>query len=273
MATIRPPKPEMPLLRETPDQIYQRIVNRAAAYAQAKGEAPPATEEGEIFYDLWYPLAEEISEQQQIKEYGFLQAFVVWADGDFLIAHGYEEGVDIKEGEDEESYRQRILEKKRTEEGNGRCKDYESWALEIEGVGGAIAIEKERNDVSIDIYLTDLAGQPVTQDFADSVTGLLWDDKRMAGHDLKSHPAPIFAVKVSVKLLMLDDTKRTAAIELISNRIKNYLKGRNLIVYQQIGSFFFVDGVNDFTNYTLNDGTTNIIKPTNSVASLSLVVT
>lgn len=269
MATIE--KPEMPILRETPDQIYQRIANRMIALAQARGDSPPATEEGELFYDLLYPLAEEISEQQQLLEYVFLQGFLPWADGEFLEAHGYTEGVDKKVDEDEENYRDRILEKKRTDEGNGRPEDYERWALEIEGVGGAVGIEHERNDVSIDLYLTDTNGQPVTLEFATVVRNKL-ESKRIAGHDVQCSPAEVFQVSVQVKLVMSDETKRDSAVSLITQRIKDYLKERSLIVYQQMGAFFWVDGVSDYASFTLNGGTGNFTKPTKAVSVLNLVV-
>ncbi|MFS0556858.1 baseplate J/gp47 family protein [Brevibacillus sp. 179-C9.3 HS] len=271
MAKIRPPKPQMPLLRESPDHIYQRIVNRATAYARAKGEMPPPTEEGEMFYDMWYPLASEWAEQQQIQEYEFLQAFPVWADGEFLEAHGYADGVDKKDGEDTEAYRDRILEKKRTEEGTGRVEDYERWAMEIEGVGGVIGIEHDRNDVSIDLYLTNQNGQPVTPEFAVEARYKL-EAKRVGGHDLHCYPAETFAVNIQFKLIMNDESKRADAITQITSQIKAYLKGRTTIVYQQLGALFWVDGVADYTDFTLNGATANINKPNKAVSSLNLVV-
>ncbi len=265
-------KPDMPILREHPDEIYQRMVNRLSALAAARGETPPATEMGDLFYDLLYPLAEEIAEQQQLLEYAFLQGFLPWADGEFLDAHGYRDGVDRKEGEDDESYRQRILEKARSEEGNGRPQDYERWAKNIEGVGLALAIERERNDVSIDLYLTDLQGQPVTTEFAKKVEQILWTTKRIAGHDLQCHPAEVFPIEVQVKLVLADETKRPEAISLITTRIQDYIKGRNTIVYQRIGALFLVDGVIDYTDYLLNGGTANLTTPDKAVSALTLVV-
>lgn len=270
MATLN--RPEMPILRETPDQIYQRMANRMAEIARQREQTPPATEEGEVFYDLLYPFALELSEQQQLLEYAFLQGFVPWADGDFLDAHGYLIGLDRTPDENDESYRQRLINRARTEEGYGRRTDYEAWALEIPGVGRCVAIEHERNDVSIDLYLTDMNDQPVTQEFADSVEASLWGTKRVAGHDLVAHPAPVYSVNVSVKILMSDETKRESAITLITQRINEYLKGRTSIIYQQIGALFLVDGVSDYTFYTLNGGSANLIRPAKAVSILTLVV-
>lgn len=270
MATID--KPVMPILRETPDQIYQRIVNRMYELAQQRGMTPPATEEGELFYDLLYPVAQEISEQQQLLEYSFLQAFLPWADGEFLDAHGYLLGLDRKPGEEDEPYRIRLIERARTEEGNGRPLDYEIWARTVPGVGSAVAVEKERNDCSIDVYITDMNGQPATPEFCAYVRNQM-EEWRVGLHDLQVHPAPIFTVQVSVKLSLASGVTVEAVTQEINKRITEYLKGRSQIVYQQLGAFFFVPGVVDFSNYTLNGGTINVAKPMNAVSILKLVIT
>lgn len=269
MATIE--RPQVPILRETPDEIYQRIANRMAAHAKERGEAPPATAEGELFYDLLYPLAEEISEQQQLLEYAFLQGFLPWADGEFLQAHGYLLGLEQKDGEDDETYRNRLIERARTEEGNGRRIDYEQWVRQIAGVGGAVAIEKERHDLSVDVYVTDQSGQPVTEEFAQQVRSRL-EAKRVALHDLQVHPAIPFTVTVQVALSYQTGADQAAIVQLINKRIQGYLNGRTSVMYQQIGALFFVDGVADYTAYTLNGGTSNLTKPANAVSTLSLVV-
>ncbi|MED1954899.1 baseplate J/gp47 family protein [Brevibacillus centrosporus] len=270
MATID--KPEMPILRESADQIYQRMANRMIALAQARGETPPATEEGEIFYDLEYPIAEEISEQQQLLEYGFLQRFLPWADGDFLDANGVFFGLPRNEGEEDDAYRLRLIDRARTEEGDGRRQDYERWARNVDGVGGAVAIEKARHDLSIDVYITDLEGQPATSELVALVQTKL-EDKRKALHDLQVFPASLFAVNVAVRLILRADAVIEIVQEQITTQIKTYLKGRSQIVYQQVGTLFFVDGVDDFDSYTLNDGEVNLTVPADAVASLSLVVT
>ncbi|QRG68609.1 baseplate J/gp47 family protein [Brevibacillus choshinensis] len=270
MATIV--KPEMPILRESPDAIYQRLANKLIAIAEARGEAPPATEEGEIFYDLLYPIAEEISEQQQLLEYAFLQAFLPWADGVFLDAHGAFLGLTRKDGELDDPYRDRLIERAQTEEGNGRANDYAIWARAVNGVGGATAVEKARNDLSIDVYITDINGQPATQAFAEQVRTAL-EKKRIGLHDLKVLPATVFALSVSVKLTLQEGAVLADITTLLTTRIKEYLKGRSQLVYQQIAALFFVDGVVDFTNYTLNGGTANLTVPGSQVVSLNLVVT
>ncbi|UFJ40114.1 baseplate J/gp47 family protein [Brevibacillus humidisoli] len=270
MAAIE--KPEMPILRETADQIYQRMVNRLEALAQERGETLPATEEGEFFYDLLYPIADEISEQQQLLEYAFVQGFLPWADGEFLDAHGVFMGLERNIDEADDPYRQRLIDRARTEEGDGRRIDYEQWARAIDGVGGAVAIEKARHDLSIDVYITDSTGQPASAELAQQVRDQL-EEKRKALHDLQVLPANVYPVSVSVALILEPDAVMEKVTSEITNQIKTYLKGRSEIVYQVIGSLFLVDGVKDFTNYTLNGGTANLTIPADAVATLELVVT
>ncbi|WP_188066591.1 baseplate J/gp47 family protein [Brevibacillus brevis] len=270
MATIE--KPTMPILRETPDQIYRRMANRMLAIAQFRGDTPPATEEGEIFYDLGYPIAEEISDQQQLLEYGFLQRFLPWADGEFLDATGVFFGLSRNEGETDDAYRQRLIDRARTEEGDGRRQDYERWARNVNGVGGAVAIEKARHDLSIDVYITDLIGNPAGQELATVVRSKL-EDKRRALHDLQVLPANVYPVSIVVKLVLRPDAEIEKVKDQITTQVKTYLKGRSQIVYQQIGALFFVDGVIDFTAYTLNGGELNLTVPADSVSTLTMAVT
>ncbi|NRQ55904.1 baseplate J/gp47 family protein [Brevibacillus sp. HD1.4A] len=270
MATID--RPEMPILRETPEQIYQRIANRMAVLAQKRGEMPPATGEGEIHYDLAYPIAEELSEQQQLLEYGFLQAFLPWADGEYLDASGVFFGLPRNEGESDDAYRKRLLDRARSEEGDGRRQDYERWARNVDGVGGAVAVEKARHDLSIDLYITDASGQPATEELANTVRTKL-EDKRRALHELRVLPAKVYPVSIAVKLALRPDAEQAKIEEQIAAQVKTYLKGRSQIVYQQIGALFFVDGVVDFADYTLNGQEANLTVPADSVASLALAVT
>lgn len=269
MATID--KPEMPILRETPDQIYQRIVNRMYELAKVRGMTPPAVEEGELFYDLLYPVALEISEQQQLLEYAFLQAFLPWADGEFLDAHGYLIGLDRKPGEEDEPYRLRLLERARTEEGSGRPEDYEIWARNVPGVGSASVVEKQRSPFSIDVYITDMNGQPATLDFCTFVRHQL-EEWRVGLHDLQVFPAPIFTVEVKATIQLVSGYMLDSVIDEISKKMNEYIKGRSQIVYTQMGAFFFVPGVADYSNFTINGGTANIVKPSNAVVSLQLEV-
>jgi uncharacterized phage protein gp47/JayE len=265
-----PKFPVVPVLEETPDMIFQRWVNRAITIANERGLPPPPVGEGEYFYDLWYPIAQELAEQQELWGYGALQSTPIWADDEFLDAHGWADGMVRKEGESNDDYRLRILDRAFVEEGNGRRKDYEMWAKEIQGVGGAVAVEKERHDNSIDLYLTDPSGQPITLEFAEKVKALMWDDYRIAGHDLAVYPAPIFLVSVKSKLETSEDLQQLA--ELIRQRVIAYANGRNKLLYNYIAALLLVPGVENYSDFTLNDDVQDIDVPPVSFLQVEVVL-
>lgn len=265
-----PKFPVVPVLEETPDMIYQRWVNRAITLANERGLPPPPVGEGEYFYDLWYPIAQELAEQQELWGYAVLQSTPIWADDEFLDAHGWADGMVRKEGESNDDYRLRILDRAFTEEGNGRRKDYELWAKEIQGVGGAVAVEKERHDNSIDLYLTDMDGQPITPAFAEQVKALMWEDYRIAGHDLAVHPAPIFLVTVQATLETAEDLQQLA--ETIRQRVVAYANGRNKLLYNYIAALLLVPGVENYSNFTLNDDVLDIEVPPVSFLQVEVIL-
>lgn len=265
-----PKFPVVPVLEETPDMIYQRWVNRAITLANERGLPPPPVGEGEYFYDLWYPIAQELAEQQELWGYGVLQSTPIWADDEFLDAHGWADGMVRKEGESNDDYRLRILDRAFVEEGNGRRKDYELWAKEIQGVGGAVAVEKERHDNSIDLYLTDMDGQPITPAFAEQVKALMWEDYRIAGHDLAVHPAPIFLVTVKATLETSEDLQQLA--ETIRQRVVAYANGRSKLLYNYIAALLLVPGVENYSNFTLNDDVLDIDVPPVSFLQVEVIL-
>ncbi|PRA04821.1 MULTISPECIES: baseplate J/gp47 family protein [unclassified Paenibacillus] len=265
-----PKFPVVPVLEETPDMIYQRWVNRAITMANERGLPPPPVGEGEYFYDLWYPIAQELAEQQELWGYGVLQSTPIWADDEFLDAHGWADGMVRKDGESNDDYRLRILDRAFTEEGNGRRKDYEIWAKEIQGVGGAVAVEKEHHDNSIDLYLTDMNGQPITAEFAETVKTLMWEDYRIAGHDLAVHPAPIFLVTVKATLETTEDLQQLA--ELIRQRVTAYANGRSKLLYNYIAALLLVPGVENYSEFTLNDDVEDIDVPPVSFLQVEVIL-
>lgn len=270
--TDLPALPSMPILEETPEDIYRRWVNRAIALAIERNLPPPPTDEGEYFYDLWYPLAIEIAEQQVLWTYGFLQGFPIWADSEYLDGHGWAAGLTRKEGESDDTFRIRMLERAATEIGSGRRKDYETWALEMAGVGGAIAREKERHENSIDLYLTDLVGQPITEVFAETVKAWMWEERRIVGHDLAVHPAPVFIVRLEAHLLTTGGADLVALAATIQQRVLDYANGRLKLVYNYVAALLLIPGVEDYENLTLNSDTEDVELPPSSVLHVEVVL-
>ncbi|ERM17357.1 baseplate J/gp47 family protein [Brevibacillus laterosporus] len=257
MAEVK--KPEMPLLRETAEEIYQRMHNRATVLALSRGETPPPEGEGEIFYDFLYPLSMEISEQQQLDEYRFLQWYLPWADGDFLDAWGVFLGVKRKMAEPDELYRQRIMEKAASEEGRGAESDYKRWIKEVANVGDPFIWGEAPN--TIHIALIDQEGMPASEELIKTVQNhLALPDKHHLNDKILVSPAQIIEITVSGKLLEWEHTTDlTATIAQIESNIRAYVAAQKTkILYSEIYRLFKVPGVIDYSEVQLNDGQANI---------------
>ncbi|QIC08214.1 hypothetical protein GOP56_23035 [Brevibacillus sp. 7WMA2] len=257
MATLE--KPDMPVLRESPDEIYQRMYNRARDMALSRGEIPPSEEEGEIFYDFQYPLAMEISEQQQLDEYRFLQWFLPWSDGEFLDAWGVFLVLSRKENEPDDLYLQRLMEKAASEEGRGAESDYKRWIKEVVNVGDPFIWGEAPNTVHIALISQD--GMPASEELIKAVQNhLALEGKHHMNDKIIVKPAPIIEITVSGKLLEWEyTTDLTATIAQIESNIRAYVSAQKTkILYSEIYRLFKVPGVIDYSEVQLNEGQANI---------------
>lgn len=270
MAAIE--KPEMPILRETPDQIYQRISNRMAEIAQQRGDTPPATEEGEIFYDLDYPIADEISEQQQLREYHFLQGFLPWADGEFLDGHGVLLGLKRNEGESDDSYRERLMAKAAEEEGSGAEYDYTRWTKEVANVGDVFIWGEPPNTVRIAI--TDATGTSASTDLVTAVQQHL---NRTDKHHMNDKVIVTAATAINLNIIGQVELAEGITLEQVAPQIETGIKAyvraqRERVLYSEVYRLFKVQGVVDYRNVLINGATDNIPIPSGSIPVVATVV-
>ncbi len=265
-----PELPDMMILEETPEMIYQRWSNRAVAQAKERNLPPPDTEQGGFFYDLWYPIALEWAENQELLTYSLIQAFPIWADDEYLDAHGWAAGLLRKTNEEDDPYRLRLLDQAFEEEGSGRLKDYETWALKLEGVGTARGVEKARHANSIDLYLADMTGQPITTDAAAAIR-LQMEAYRIAGHDLQVQPAPVYSLLVEAKIKNASgDLNKLAAT--IQTRIQNYAAGKTTLAYHYLSALVIVDVGEDYTEVKVNGGIEDIQVPHTAILQVKVVL-
>ena len=138
------------------------------------------------------------------------------------------------------------------------------------GRGAAVAREKERHDNSIDLYLTDMNGQPITLEFAEQVKVLMWDEYRIAGHDLAVHPAPVFVVTVKATLETTEDLLQLA--ETIRQRVVTYANGRSKLLYNYIAALLLVPGVENYSGFTLNDDVQDVDIPPVSLLQVEVTL-
>lgn len=174
------------------------------------------------------------------------------------------------EQESEESLRQRILEydQKQGSSFVGSPADYRRWALEVGGVGNARIISAIDDMGLVTIILTDLNGQPVSEEICKEVYNhIMRPDsyyERLAPCNayLKVIPATAIEISVIVTILLEDDyTLEMVKKEFISN-LKEYLKTEEAhenVRYAEVGAVLInTEGVKDYTELLLNQGMKNV---------------
>lgn len=180
------------------------------------------------------------------------------------------------EAEDDESFRERIMEYDQTQGDSyiGNVSDYKRWALSVEGVGSATVISPQSSDESgmIRIVITDANGEIASKELCQAV-----EDYIMQPNTPENRLAPVNAV-VRVEpqqnmpmIITADVTLKNADIESVTKSfqigLKNYFKDtgddgeiRYTQVCKILGNTF---GVYDYANLTI--GLANVEKTQDSV--------
>lgn len=181
-------------------------------------------------------------------------------------------GTDI---EDEEHYRARVIAADQEENLSGADSDYEKWALEVDGVGYAYAIEEWNGPSTVKVLILDKNGQPATPTLIKAVKDYIYPDK-LPGKN-RGGKAPTGAI-VTI------DTLNTLSINVEANytftsgfdpeivltnlkdEITAYLKEIKIngvvkynSIYSIVGAYVRnAKGIDDFENLTVNGGIDNI---------------
>ena len=172
--------------------------------------------------------------------------------------------------EDDAAYYARYLLKIRTPATSGNIYHYQSWALEVSGVGAVQVFPLARGPGTVDIVLIDSTGQPAPPDLVQQVQDYI--DPGGAGEGYGQ--APIGAqclveaatgteIALSATVFKLDTADEETVTAGIKAAVGAYLAE---IAFQQdyvslariIERILAVEGVRDLESLTLNGGTDNV---------------
>lgn len=181
-------------------------------------------------------------------------------------------GTDI---EDEEHFRSRVMAAEQEENLSGADSDYVKWALEVDGVGYAFPIEEWNGPSTVKLLILDKNGQPASQNLIKATKDYIYPDKVQGKN--RGGKAPVGAVvtiDTASSLIISIKAKYTFTagfdpVKVLTNLkadISDYLKtikingNINYNVIQGIVSSYILNakGIDDFTNLTVNNGTSNI---------------
>ena len=181
-------------------------------------------------------------------------------------------GTDIEE---EEHYRDRVLEAEREDKLSGADSDYERWAKEVDGVGYAYVIEEWDGPGTVKILILDKNGQTATPELIKAVKDYIYPDKKEGQN--RGGKAPVGATvtidtpnillfNIKAKYIFTEGFSKELVLADLKADIVSYLKKikiNGLVIYNSIhtiiGNYIVTaKGIDDFSNLTINGGSSNI---------------
>ncbi|WP_238917265.1 baseplate J/gp47 family protein [Clostridium sp. YIM B02555] len=181
-------------------------------------------------------------------------------------------GVDI---EDDESYRERLLEEMQRPNASGNKYQYEQWAKEVTGVGEAKCVPGAG---SVKIIITDSNNKAATEELIQEVYNHIDKARPILAGTLTVVSAVEKAIKITAKIVLDEGYTLEKIRDNFEILVNEYLKtikfksSDNNISYvsiAKIGNLILnILGVLDYSELRINDGTSNITLEDQEIATL-----
>ena len=173
--------------------------------------------------------------------------------------------------EDDAAYYERHLLKVRTPPTSGNIYQYQSWALEVAGVGRVKVFPLGHGDNTVDVVLVDSTGQPAAEELVKSVQDYIDPDSTGEGYGQAPIGARCYvsaatgkAVAVSCTVSKLntqdaDETVTAAVKAAIADYLAEIAFEQDFVSYGQIAAAILsAEGVLDVENLAVLGGTANV---------------
>lgn len=161
--------------------------------------------------------------------------------------------------ETDEELRERYFEKVSRPNVSGNKYHYIEWAKEVSGVGSVQVVPLWNGPGTVKLIITNTDNQPADDDLVAEVKEHI-DNSRPIGADVTVESAEALEINISVTLV--SDVKDSVHDE-IESAIYDYLSdvalNKAYVSYAKIGSLILaISGIEDYSDLTVNGGTTNI---------------
>lgn len=192
------------------------------------------------------------------------------------IEHGVDE-------EDDDTYRERIIQISRTQSYTGNKSDYIKWAKEIPGVGEVLVVPEFDGPGTVQVLIASDTGSVANQELIDQVQDHIAPDDRNGGG-----LAPIGAlvtvtsinskiIDVSFEASLEDGFAEETVLQALKMQLSVYfaeeLDQGGLVRFTKIGAIIMTTpGIIDYDNFTINNDTENIQLAPDEVAVVGEVV-
>ncbi|MGF0556118.1 baseplate J/gp47 family protein [Clostridioides difficile] len=181
-------------------------------------------------------------------------------------------GTDI---EDEEHFRERVLVAEQEDKLSGANSDYIRWAKEVDGVGYAYVVPEWNGAGTVKVLILDKNRKAATQELIEKVQEYIYplnvagnrDGKAPIGAIVTIATPQTLLINVKASFVFANGFSQETVLNILKNKIDKYFDKIDIggtvsynAIYSLAGSMMLADeGIQDFSNLTINDGTTNII--------------
>ena len=179
------------------------------------------------------------------------------------------------DAETDDELRQRYYDKLQRPGKAGNKYHYEEWAREVVGVGDVKVFPRWNGPLTVKVVIIDSSGQPASVDLVDRVFNHI-EGERPFGANVTVASAEPVEINISVDLTISENYLLDEVKENIKTNISKYLKSiafkKDYVSYAQIGSIILeTEGVIDYTNLLVNDGTANVVIGNEEVAIMGVI--
>ena len=175
--------------------------------------------------------------------------------------------------ETDEELKSRFFNTIRKPQTSGNIYHYEQWALEVDGVGNAIVKPLWNGAGTVKVLISDSNKQPVSGDIINKCREHI-ESVRPIGATVTISTPTLFDISVSVDV-DLDNTKELEEVKgyIKESLIKYFKTCSNEVVFTKVGGVISnTEGVSDYRNLTINEGTANVSIPEENIINLSSLV-
>lgn len=158
---------------------------------------------------------------------------------------------------------------------SGNANDYVKWALEVTGVGGAKVFPLWNGNGTVKVVCIDSNKNPLSSGLITTVTNYI-ASVRPIGATVTVISATALNINVTATMTLASYANLTTVTNAFKTALDTYLKSLAFnsytVFYNKIGSMLSdIDGVVDYTNLKVNNGTANITVGAEQVAVMNTV--